>query len=32
MVFEPPEPMPPGEHLTFWKQVEQGEVGGVLGV
>jgi NitT/TauT family transport system ATP-binding protein len=32
LVFEPPELRPPGEHLTFWKQVERGEVGGVLGV
>jgi NitT/TauT family transport system ATP-binding protein len=32
VVFEPLEPSPPGEHLTFWEQVERGEVGGVLGV
>jgi NitT/TauT family transport system ATP-binding protein len=31
VVFEPEELKPPGEHLTFWKQVEQGTVGGVLG-
>lgn len=32
VVFEPSELRPPGEHLTFWKQVERGEVGGVLSV
>ena len=30
VVFEPETPLPPGEHIMFWDQVERGEAEGML--